>query len=238
MARDVVEAPRAPRVAPNRLLSPWPGDPSCVLITARPTLTVAAIEQAVDDAARSGFTEILTNAVDGLGTEPFRLAGFTTRSELVVLEHPLTGRLPGERPALGPPHRAPARSRSTLSQLDRAAFGPFWHLDHRGISAAQRATAWSRTRVIGPLHSPVAYAIWGMGDRTAYLQRLAVHPTMWGHGLGQALVMDGLQRAQRRRARRSLVNTEIDNDRALALYQRCGFVVTPWRLQVLARSLT
>jgi len=55
--------------------------------------------------------------------------------------------------------------------------------------------------------------------------------------MGTLLVLDALNWLQRRGAQTALVNTPPDNERALALYQRCGFRVEPDRLTVLHRDL-
>ena len=70
-----------------------------------------------------------------------------------------------------------------------------------------------------------------------YLQRLAVATHSQGRGLGTMLVLDALTWLQRRGAQTALVNTPPDNERALALYQRCGFREEPDRLAVLHRDL-
>ena len=71
-----------------------------------------------------------------------------------------------------------------------------------------------------------------------YLQRLAVTARSQGRGLGLLLVLDALNWLQRRGAQTARVNTQPDNERALALYQRCGFRVEPDRLAVLHRDLS
>ena len=71
-----------------------------------------------------------------------------------------------------------------------------------------------------------------------YLQRLAVTTHCQGRGLGTLLVSDALAWLRRRGAQTALVNTPPDNERALALYQRCGFRIEPDRLAVLHRNLT
>jgi ribosomal protein S18 acetylase RimI-like enzyme len=86
--------------------------------------------------------------------------------------------------------------------------------------------------------SPVTgYAVSGLAGRQGYLQRLAVDPTTWGQGQGRALVLDGLHWMRRRGARRAVVNTQVGNDRALALYEALGFQLQPTGLAVLARRL-
>ena len=68
-----------------------------------------------------------------------------------------------------------------------------------------------------------AYAISGRAGRRGYVQRLAVHPRHQRAGIGRALVLDGLHWMRRRRVELALVNTQVDNAPALALYESLGF---------------
>ena len=104
---------------------------------------------------------------------------------------------------------------------DHAAFEPFWQLGGDGINEAVTATPQSRFRVIG---RPVrGYVICGCATRRGYIQRLAVDPDRQGDGLGMRLLNDALSWLVRRRAASVLVNTQVGNDRALALYENLGF---------------
>src|SRR5439155_23116344 len=121
------------------------------------------------------------------------------------------------------------------------AFEPFWRLDDAGLDEAVAATPHARFRVAvtGPAEdSPViGYAITGRAGRRGYLQRLAVHPDQQRRGLGTLLVDDALRWLRRWRAERAVVNTQMGNEKALALYERCGFVREPSRLSVLSVDL-
>ena len=55
--------------------------------------------------------------------------------------------------------------------------------------------------------------------------------------MGAALLVDGLRWLHKRGANRAYVNTQSDNDRAYALYQRVGFTPMPVGLCVLGRTL-
>ena len=83
----------------------------------------------------------------------------------------------------------------------------------------------------------IGYAITGRSGRRGYIQRLAVHPDCRGVGLGTALVTDGLRWLRRWRVRQAIVNTQFDNGRALALYERLGFARQPLGLSVLSAGL-
>ena len=84
---------------------------------------------------------------------------------------------------------------------------------------------------------PRGSALTGRAGRNGYLQRVAVDPTARRLGFGRALVADALQWLQRHDVGRTLVNTQLDNHRAVALYESCGFRRLPVGLCVLGRTL-
>jgi len=86
-------------------------------------------------------------------------------------------------------------------------------------------------------HRVVGYCVTGRAGRRGYLQRLAVRPSQQGRGLGQALVADSLQWLKRRGVSSVVVNTQVENERALALYLAMGFRLQPSGLEVLGRAL-
>jgi len=65
------------------------------------------------------------------------------------------------------------------------------------------------------------------------VQRVAVDPAHQRLGLGRALVLDGLHWMRRRGCNRAVVNTQLRNEAALALYERLGFSAENDRLAVL-----
>jgi ribosomal-protein-alanine N-acetyltransferase len=77
----------------------------------------------------------------------------------------------------------------------------------------------------------------GLGGSTGYVQRLAVDPDVRRRGLARALLADSLRWQSRRGATRSLVNTQVGNDAALALYLAAGFDLLPRELTVFERAL-
>ena len=117
--------------------------------------------------------------------------------------------------------------------VDRAAFGPEWHLDASAVADVCAATPRHRARRIGDVD---AYAITGRDSRQGFLQRLAVHPDQQRQGLGRALALDSLRSLARWRVTKVLVNTPVDNEPALDLYRSLGFRPLPERLRVFERS--
>jgi GNAT superfamily N-acetyltransferase len=122
--------------------------------------------------------------------------------------------------------------------LDARAFDDFWTLDATGLDDAVRATQSSRFRVTQQRGEPITgYAITGRSLDRGYLQRLAVDPDRHRAGLGRALVADSLWWLRRTGAVVTLVNTQVVNEAAYALYRNCGFVDEPHGLTVLALDL-
>ena len=122
--------------------------------------------------------------------------------------------------------------------LDARAFDSFWRLDGAGLDEAISATPHSRFRVATAGDAIIGYAITGRAGRRGYIQRLAVDPANQRSGVGTALVLDALRWLRRWRADRVMVNTQLQNDRALALYERVGFRRETVGLAVLAAQLT
>ncbi len=113
-----------------------------------------------------------------------------------------------------------------------------WCLDDNGLTDAIDATPATRFRVV-PAHMGeiVGYSIAGRSGQHGYLQRLAVDPDMTRRGWGHVLVGDAMRWLKRHGVTRTLVNTQLDNDSALRLYESCGFERLPVGLFVYGRSL-
>jgi ribosomal protein S18 acetylase RimI-like enzyme len=197
---------------------------------------------AVDDCLvrlrRGGYTVVVTSALTAADSLPFVDAGFEVRERLHLLEH-LLEVVPAPTSDEPPLRRAWRNDRPGIFTLDGGSFDDFWRLDPEGLRSALTATPAVRFRV-GDLDNgrgPAAYAITGRAGRRGYLQRLAVHPGARRRGWGRALVFDALRWLRRFDTRRALVNTQWDNEVALALYQSCGFRRLPVGLSVLGRTL-
>lgn len=204
-------------------LRSWRGRPDvCELASLPPGALVPPrlVSTAISRAAAAGYRRIVTPALSHDEWRPYLDAGFAVHEELHLLVHDL----------LDVPPRAPdARLRRAtradhpiVLAIDHAAFPPFWRLDRTGLGDALDATPSTRFRV-DRAHPPTGYCIIGRAGDRGYVQRLAVDPARQGHGLGQALVVDGLWWLRRWRVREAYVNTQVGNDRAMALYQHLGF---------------
>jgi ribosomal protein S18 acetylase RimI-like enzyme len=211
--------------SPGLRVGPWRGDPGVAYVAPRPGLAPPTAEVVVELRARlteAGFRHAITAALEPAEADGFLTAGFGVREHLHVLTRP-TDRPPAS-PEL-PMRRARRTDRPAVLAIDALAFPSFWQLDEPGLDDAVAATPTARFRLGLDRHdgAVVGYAIWGRAGRRGYLQRLAVDPSRQRVGYGTALVVDGLRWLRRRGAATAVVNTQVGNETALALYQRLGF---------------
>jgi ribosomal protein S18 acetylase RimI-like enzyme len=190
------------------------------------------VEHCLEILREQGHSRVVTSALTPADALPFVDSGFTVRERLHLLAHDMV--------SVAPPTRATRRARvtdhSAVLSLDGLAFDDFWRLDEMGLDDAIRATPVARFRVAGD-DGIAAYAISGRSGHQGYLQRLAVAPSARREGWGRVVVTDGLRWLARHGVRRTLVNTQLDNASALALYEACGFRRLAVGLCVLGRPL-
>lgn len=220
----------------------WRGDRRVAYLTPlpdAPTPSETFVRRCLDVLAQRGFSRVVTGALAPGEQEGFLSAGFEVEEHLYLLCHDLR-RLPPVTPQEHTLRRGRVADRAAVLAIDGLAFPPFWRLDDGGLRDAIQATPHTRFRVGsdpggGDL---VAYAVTGRAGRRGFLQRLAVHPDRQGAGLGRALVLDALRWLGRRRVDRAVVNTQLGNERALALYEGLGFRREPSGLSVLSTGLS
>jgi GNAT superfamily N-acetyltransferase len=220
-------------------VGPWRDRPDVahVAVATESVLGLAAVHDCVARVRAAGYGELVTGPLTDAAAAPFLDAGFTLRERLRLLVHSLGATLPPDGSARL--RRARRGDRTAVVDLDTRAFPPAWQLGSSGLREALRATPASRFRV-GEVEDdpvPVAYAVTGRSGRQGYLQRLAVHPAARGRGFGRAMVADALRWVRRGGGRRCLVNTQVENHEALALYEACGFRRLPSGLAVLGCAL-
>jgi GNAT superfamily N-acetyltransferase len=193
-----------------------------------------ALRACCEELAAMGYREVLTSALTPAEQQTFRDAGFETRADLLLLRLDLRAPLPAP-PRAGPVTRRARRSEwPAVVALDQRAFPAFWHFDALAIAEAVRATPSHRFRV-AELEVMAGYAIAGRSGRRGYVQRLAVDPVATGRGVGSTLLLDVLTWLRDGGAHDTLVNTMVDNERALDLYRRHGFEKVAGGLAVLGR---
>jgi ribosomal protein S18 acetylase RimI-like enzyme len=194
--------------------------------------TQRTLRRLLERLQEAGYREVVTNALGPGASLPLVDVGFAVRGRLHLLAHDL-GELPAQT---GRTRRANRTDRATLLAADAAAFDEFWRFDALALREAARATPRSHLRV-APVRNPSGYGLFGRSGRAGYVQRLAVAPDTQRQGLGAALLTDGLRWLRSHGAKRVYVNTQEDNERALALYLRAGFTRLPVGLHVLGREL-
>lgn len=185
--------------------------------------SLADLQQWSERLRSLGYTRVRTTALATTAAHRAESAGYRCIQELALLAHldPARGRRIAGVGATTATHRLATSQHAAASAVDRAAFGDDWALDTHAIEGVCTATPRHRARGAG---SPLAaYAISGRDAKQGFLQRLAVHPDLQRQGLGRALVHDSLQWAARWRVQRVLVNTPVDNEPAIALYEQFGF---------------
>jgi ribosomal protein S18 acetylase RimI-like enzyme len=215
----------------------WRGDDSIAYVAPVTDRAPSApmVRHACEVLARRGFREVLTAALTEQERVGFVAEGFEVRDSLHLLAHDLTD-VP--RAPRASSRRGRKRDRPGALAVDHAAFPPFWRLDDGGLHEALTATPTARFRVASVNRSVVGYCVTGRGGRRGYLQRLAVLPELQGRGIGRALVADALQWLERRGVTNTVVNTQVENERALQLYLAMGFRLQPSGLEVLGRTIT
>lgn len=218
-------------------IAPWRGGGGAAHLVVGPDAGVSpnVIQRCIERARASGYDSVLTSAVSPTESGVFVKAGFSVREHLHLLARDLES---APVPAAMALRKATRRDRPEVLALDDLSFDGFWRLGAVGLKDAIAATPVSRFRVgYDPGDHVVAYAITGLAGRLGYLQRVAVHPDARGRGWGHALVADALGWLWKHGTDRAYVNTQLENHRAIALYQSYGFEILPAGLCVLGRAL-
>jgi [ribosomal protein S18]-alanine N-acetyltransferase len=182
-----------------------------------------------------GVALVRTGALGVASATAFRAAGFHEVQRLVLLQHRAPAAAATSAP--GGTRRMRSSELTACAAVDGTAFSAPWSLDAASLDDACRATARHRARVVRERGNVAGFAISGREGPDGYLQRLAVAPQNQGRGLGSRLVLDGLRWCAEQGAHRVLVNTHVDNLRALTLYRRLGFEDLDEQLVVLERAV-
>lgn len=218
-------------------IASWKSSPhtaNLVPFPARDQLPAASVLRLVDAAIQRGFSSAYTAALSPSQAETFIEMGFVVHEELHLLRRPLDREVEYDRTAT---RRARRTDWDEVLALDALAFEEFWRFDRQTLTDAVKATPRHRFQV--SRGAPLAgYHVTGVAGTNGYLQRIAVHPDAQRQGWGTRLVNDSLRWAYRNGATTAHVNTQLVNDRAVALYERCGFSLAPYRLLVLHRDFT
>lgn len=199
---------------------------------------VTTIEDWMRVLATAGFRSVRTGALSESAVEPFLELGFRSIQTLALLELAHI-----DHHQFRAPHHdvRPVRTHRQLAmaaEIDSEAFENGWGLDTVAIVDACHATPHHRIRLAyTATEEPAGYMITGRNGTAGFVQRLAVLERFEGQGIATSLLIDGLTWLGRRGVDKVLVNTNFDNQRAIDVYERFGFVIQPSSLRVLERSL-
>ena len=219
---------------------PWRGDRQVAYLAPLPNAPLPSsefVKRCLATLADRGFARVVTGALSPVEQDSFLAAGFAVEQRLHLLALDLGPPLPPVPDGL-PLQRAGRSRRPAILVVDRAAFSPFWQFDSESFLDAVAATP--RTRVRSAVNSDgevIGYAICGRASARGFVQRLAVHPASQRCGTGRRLLLDGLHWLRRRGALWALVNTQVGNEVALAMYLAAGFQEEPSGLSVLSAGL-
>jgi ribosomal-protein-alanine N-acetyltransferase len=220
---------------------PWAFEPKIahlVLYNQSRLPTPSEIITWIGELRDAGYDRIRTGALGAQAGARFERLGFESIQSLVLLEHTAlhSVAVPSDK-VPSSTVRLATEDDPRASEIDVAAFGEGWSIDHVGIRDVRAATPRHRARAIRRDNETVAYAISGRDGRNGYIQRLAVSPMYQNQGHGVALVADALRWMARWRVNHALVNTHTGNTAALALYHRLGFNDLSDRLHVYERRI-
>lgn len=221
---------------------PWRGNGKVGYLAPLPPAgppSVDFLHRCIASLTARGFTEVVTSALAPGEQTAFRALGFEEYERLHLLSHDLLDVPRPSKEARRLLRRGRGADWPAVLAVDASAFSSFWRLDMGGLREAIDATPVTRLRVGARRDGAelLAYAITGLSGNQGYLQRLAVDPRHRRTGLGRALGLDGLRWLQRKGASGAVVNTQIGNDAALALYLSLGFRQERAQLAVLHRRL-
>jgi ribosomal protein S18 acetylase RimI-like enzyme len=219
---------------------PWRGDGRIAYLAPLAPAGAPSVDflrRCIETLTARGFTQVVTSALAPAEQAGFAALGFEEYERLHLLSHDLREVAEPDKEAAALLRRGKSGDWPAVLAVDASAFAPFWRLDASGLSEAIDATPVTRFRVAGRRREVLAYAVTGLSVHQGYLQRLAVHPDQRRRGLGRALGLDGLHWLRRKGVNEAVVNTQLGNEPALALYLSLGFRQEPIQLSVLHRTL-
>jgi [ribosomal protein S18]-alanine N-acetyltransferase len=180
----------------------------------------AFIKDCVDTLLGVGAAPVLSPPLPRSARQAWHDAEFEHYADLALMRRGL------ER--IGPPdhlvHTGTEDDLDEALRIDTAAFSDFWQFDRTALAEAIDATPRSVLHVVR--HSGgglCGFAVTGVGNSVAYLQRVAVDPASQGRGIGRSLVRTSAMWARREGARAMMLNTPVENLPAIALYESEGF---------------
>ena len=209
---------------------PWNNDvedATLRLVRGGPGFLDACVQRLI----RLGAPAVLSSPLAPSARKPWESAGFVEYLDLALMRLDLESSVPA------PQHLVVRDEDYDLDQMlsiDHAAFDPFWRFGHTALVESTQATSRSSVFVIrdGDL-GITGYVVVGYGHAISYLQRVAVDPLWQGKGMGRSLIRAAARSARRHGSKALLLNTQLDNDPAIGLYESEGYIQLPESLAVL-----
>jgi ribosomal protein S18 acetylase RimI-like enzyme len=222
-------------------LRSWPNDPTVAHLVFIDHLSLpspASVAAAVERATRTGARAIRTSALFPRVADVLESVGFEPIDRLVLLRRQLDRSIIDRSTDLD--HRPrPLRTwhLRRAAHVDLDAFGPMWGNDTASLRDIRRATPHNRARLVRSGRDIAGFAISGAALDNGYLQRLSVSSTHRRQRIGHDLVLDALQWMYERDLNAAFVNTGVDNQAALELYDQLGFEALDDELVIAERRL-
>jgi ribosomal protein S18 acetylase RimI-like enzyme len=197
------------------------------------------------DIAQRGFVRIRTNAVAPTIASELSQLGYRPAQELCVLHvNTYLAPVPPVADDLRPQRLTFPKIRISREQriaqqivdLDCAAFGNEWGLDHLALREALRATAMADIFTVTRKEME-GFILVGASEGRGYIQRLAVRPRHQRAGIAATLLSTALAWLRTRHCEDTVVNTEFTNTAALNLYRKFGFTELPYHLTVMEKAV-
>lgn len=173
-----------------------------------------------EEIARAGGATVAAIAMHGWFQQVLAASGFENRQNIVMLEWQYQPWASREADGIHIRQMTDADLPEVV-KTDNASFDPLWH---NSLETLERALSQSFFATVAEnAEGIIGYQLaTGHGQR-AHLARLAVHPSVQGHGAGRALLSDLFDRLTRSGVTRLSVNTQSDNNASLSLYKKMGF---------------
>lgn len=178
---------------------------------------------AKEEIARAGGATVAAIAMQPWFRSVLEASGFENRQQIVMLEwHGFASQQSSAREADGFNIRGMKKSDlQAVTKTDHASFDPLWH---NSFDTIERAYAQALYATVAEKDDEIiGYQLTTGHQQRAHLARLAVHPSLQGRGVGQALLSDLYTRLTKVGIIRLSVNTQSDNSASLSLYKKMGF---------------
>ncbi len=118
---------------------------------------------------------------------------------------------------------------AAVAQLDAESFPPLWHMGEGDLAgllfAGRMRAAWLEGQLVGYAAITLngAFDDPATAGPSAFLARLAVHPSVQGRGVGRQLLADSIAYAHSQRHNPIYLNTQVSNGSSQRLYEGMGF---------------